>query len=115
MIESLNNYDWEQAFTYADFVREDVKEVIAMAEGENDGDSWIGIFKLKSGDFAFLTAGCDYTGWDCRASGSSERSDDLENLIRMKMGLEDRSRLGKALPEDAVAHPPSTPTRKGGA
>ena len=79
------SYDWEDAFKYAqgDSVRrfdkamtsvgvkvcgasytlDDVQEVLASAEGENDGDSWIALFRLKDGRFAFLSAGCDYTGW----------------------------------------------------
>lgn len=104
MLESLNNSDWEQAFTYADFNREDVIEVIAMDDGSNDGPPWIGIFKLVSGKYGYLEAGCDHTGWDCRADGISEQDDNLENLIRMKMGKDDRLRLGKQIPEDSLTN-----------
>lgn len=79
MIESLNNFDWEEAFKYASnpsaiffsdtkvnttgYDREDVEEVLGLSEGENDGDGWVGAFKLKDGRFAMLEAWCDYTGW----------------------------------------------------
>ncbi len=87
MLDRLNNYDWEEAFKYAspriceaghvhgptaiilstvatnEFTREDVDRIIAMKEGENDGDSWVGVFALKDGRFASLRAWCDYTGW----------------------------------------------------
>ncbi|MDD5455037.1 MAG: hypothetical protein PHW62_06045 [Candidatus Ratteibacteria bacterium] len=60
----LCDYDWSQAFEYADFIREDVEKVIKKCEGEHDGNDWIGIFQLKNGKIAGLSAGCDYTGWD---------------------------------------------------
>jgi hypothetical protein len=41
----------------------DVAEVIATANGENDGASWVGAFRLRDGRFAFVEASCDYTGW----------------------------------------------------
>lgn len=46
------------------FTRDDVAEIIAMAEGENDGAEWVGVFRLNDGRFAVLRAGCDYTGWE---------------------------------------------------
>jgi hypothetical protein len=73
------SYDWEQAFECAMrdaptgvpgytgsvecFAMEDVAEVIASADGDNDGPAWIGFFRLKDGRFATLSAWCDYTGW----------------------------------------------------
>lgn len=44
--------------------REDVVEIIAMEDGENDQMDWVGVFKLKDGRYLALEAGCDYTGWD---------------------------------------------------
>ena len=96
------SYDWQQAFQYASgFDISDVALVMAAEEGENDGASWIMAGLLKDGRFFFLTAGCDYTGWDCLASGSSEVSDSWADLIRWKMGESDRDRLGIVL-EDAT-------------
>ena len=87
MLEPLNTYDWKEAFKYAAphkcedghshgpesvivadvstdaFTREDVEEIIALEEGENDGEAWVAVFKLKDGRFACLRAWCDYTGW----------------------------------------------------
>jgi len=40
-----------------------VCEVIAAQEGENDYASWIGLFKLETGKYLGLTAWCDFTGW----------------------------------------------------
>jgi hypothetical protein len=88
MLKELDTYDWEEAFAYASgvsvsgdaqipistindddvsvtpFTREDVKELIAHDLGENDEAEWIALMELKDGRFAYLRAGCDYTGWD---------------------------------------------------
>ena len=41
-----------------------VASVLASSEGENDGPSWMTIFFMHDGRFAFMEASCDYTGWD---------------------------------------------------
>lgn len=86
MLKELDNYDWQEAFGYAGeqgcqgyaepqpvanfkgdtstFARKDVKTIVAMDEGCNDEESWLGVFELKDGRFAYLEAWCDYTGWD---------------------------------------------------
>jgi hypothetical protein len=46
------------------FTLEDVAEVIASDDGENDVRDWLAVFRLHDGRFAFISAGCDYTGWD---------------------------------------------------
>jgi hypothetical protein len=46
------------------FTPYDVKRVIAHVDGANDESNWAGVFELHDGRFAFLSAGCDYTGWD---------------------------------------------------
>lgn len=116
MLERLDDWDWEQAFTYADptpvlgeqinasaFAREDVMEIIAIDDGENDGPSWIGVFRLQDGRFAYLEAGCDYTGWDCQAGGSAQVATTLEKLVRFGVGEADRRRLELRLPEEVAA------------
>ena len=52
----------------------DFKKVLAVWEGENDGDDWRWVIKLtkeakaKFGyGFVFIQGGCDYTGWDCQS------------------------------------------------
>lgn len=72
----LDDDDWAEAFKYANptatmgyqgsvvpFTIDDVKVVIALVAGQNDGDEWLGVFHLKDGRYASLRAGCDYTGW----------------------------------------------------
>lgn len=74
--------------------RRDVTRVVAASEGENDGPAWVIVVELKDGRFAFLTAGCDYTGWDCKAGGHCIVDTDLAHLVRFGLGEGDRARLG---------------------
>ena len=87
MLKELDNYDWGEVFKYAEpheceilhkhgpesvlgsdacvsgFSREDVVEILAIDDGDNDGPDWVGVFRLQDGRFACIRAGCDYTGW----------------------------------------------------
>jgi hypothetical protein len=96
MLAELEGSDWESAFSCASgqaqgscswsevpdaapgsdvatapFNREDVREVLGISEGENDERDWIVCGWLNDGRLFFLSAGCDYTGWDCQSSGRS--------------------------------------------
>jgi len=98
--EFKNDSDWQHAFYEAVYStcgfnymdQEDrgpieyVEEVISCEVGENDGDEWIAIVCLKmpelpGGKFAIMAAGCDYTGWDCHASGVIEYYNTLGEAI----------------------------------
>lgn len=84
----LTSYDWENVFgekgcygggnvgdetdpcppgsdvDTAPPTRKDVKEIIAAVNGQNDEESWIGVFLLRDGRYLFAYGWCDYTGWD---------------------------------------------------
>lgn len=111
MIPILNDYDWENAFgennitlryervlpdreneklSIAPCTREDVKDILFHQVGENDGPSWIAIGHLKDGRYFSLEAGCDYTGWDCQASGVMSYASTKRNLF--KFGVDDDMR-----------------------
>lgn len=76
--KEFHTYDWREVFSFcsspdpipgyqgshAGFSMFDVQDVIASSEGENDGSNWLAAVKLKDGRFAFVSAGCDYTGFD---------------------------------------------------
>ena len=64
-----------------DFTVDDIRQVLAVWEGENDGDYWRWILTLKDGRFVFLQGSCDYTGWDCRSSASSVIADTIATVI----------------------------------
>jgi len=91
------DYDWQQAFMIAAYPEKglpedkvstrgchiaDVVEVLGTRDGENEGDRWLGAFKLNDGRFLYVEAGCDYTGWDCRASGTKRVASSLKLLKR---------------------------------
>ena len=91
-LEQINDGDWgnwKEAFGYAGepgtcaisyqggpdvaslddapattFSRADVEHVEKLSEGEHDEKDWLVVGRLKDGRWFFLSAGCDYTGWD---------------------------------------------------
>jgi len=54
----------------AGFRFEDVALVLASVMGENDGPDYYWIIAMKDHTYAYITGGCDYTGWDCQAGGT---------------------------------------------
>jgi hypothetical protein len=97
--ELTEDSNWESAFGYADgFTISDIAKVHGASEGENDGDDWIIWGQLVNGVWFYLKAGCDNTGWDCQASGTSHTAPDKETLIRMGMDAGSRKRFGLMLP-----------------
>jgi hypothetical protein len=109
--ELRDDYDWQQAFYYARYVSpvlgwdgskapftiDDVTQVIAVSPGFNDDQSWIGLFLLDDGRYAFVSAWCDYTGWDCQAGGGAFVGPDVETMVRLALGDADRARLADQL------------------
>lgn len=91
--ELLDTYDWREAINFASWSVEDVRCIVAMDEGENEASNWLLVVQLTNGQYSFLSAGCDYTGWDCRSWGHSTERETLAGLIRFGMGEEDRDRL----------------------
>lgn len=54
-----------------DFSLEDIDRVVAVSEGEGDGDPWQWVILLKDGRYIALEGWCDYTGWDCRSGAEN--------------------------------------------
>lgn len=124
ILDALLGWDWEAAFSFASgqaqgscygmerpewavaemdkpepFNRQDVAEIFGIAEGENDGPDWLVVGRLNSGLFFFLTAGCDYTGWDCQSGGRSYVARKREDLDLVTT-IEEKQRLGLVPVED---------------
>lgn len=103
------DHDWQESFEVAmragpravmnyvgdvsSFEIEDIAEVVAHSDGEHDERDWIAALHLKGGRFAFMRAGCDYTGWGCRDWGDVEIASTLDDLVRYAMTPEERRRL----------------------
>jgi hypothetical protein len=93
--------DWQNAFGAKHRGPiENVTRVIYAAEGENDEDDWLAVVEWSGdeGRFAVMSAGCDYTGWDCQASGTIEFYPS-EATALSDLTPEQAKRLG--LPHDA--------------
>lgn len=111
----LSDYNWEEVFgegtggnchainpqpqppsyngSIETFSREDVEEIFAMEEGENDGADWIIYGRLKDGRFFAARGGCDYTGWDCQASNSGDVAATKEDIERFGLTNDERYRF----------------------
>ena len=81
-LDIANDYDYREAFRVANesgiapvpgmhssgaaksFGVDDVAETLAFSRGENDESDWLWVGILRDGRFAFVQAGCDFTGWD---------------------------------------------------
>lgn len=86
----------EQDTSLAPFTLDDVVSIDALAEGENDEESWLAMGTLKDGRWFLLDAWCDYTGWDCQAGGTATVAPDRETLVTLGTTPEQRQRLGIA-------------------
>lgn len=101
-----DDYNWREAFEFAEgFTIDDVVEIQHAIEGYNDGDDWIIWGRLRGavhgdGPWFCLKAGCDYTGWDCRASRMSYVASTRKLLIQMGMDFGMRQRFGLKQPEE---------------
>lgn len=117
------DYNWREAFGYAGgpnadsnsagsipeaaplganvsiapFGLDDVAEVFAASDGENDERDWVCYGRLIDGRYFSLAAWCDYTGWDCRAGGAAQVANTREEIERFGMTNEMRERLGVVL------------------
>jgi hypothetical protein len=95
--KNINGYggDWPHVFECASkpvsldgvaseeiFIIDEVQKVIASVNGYNDGPSWLMIGRLKDKRYFFISAGCDYTGWDCHAFGHSVVSMKIKTLLK---------------------------------
>jgi hypothetical protein len=119
--DQLSDYDWDAVFaatgakdsngcgniscdirpvpptekvSTAPFDREDIAELIGTSEGENEGPDWLCAGRLTDGRWFLVSAGCDYTGWDCQASGVCHVAKSREDLLQFGMDANERSRLG---------------------
>lgn len=99
------DYDWRHAvdeafgrgFSWSGAVPPEFAlfgEVVAASAGANDEESWIAVFRLHDGRYVFISAWCDYTGWDCQAGGEHFYAPTLLDLAKAHIGDEERERLG---------------------
>lgn len=82
------DYDLVSCLKYnpQDFSLLDIERVLAVWEGENDGEDWRWVLRLHDGRFVFLQGGCDYTGWDCQSWASHVITDSAESAAQKALG-----------------------------
>ncbi len=96
LIPGVRGYDWDNTFTAAyqlGINRFDVKMVIASAEGCKDERNWVGIFQLKDGRYLYVSAWCDFTGWECQSGGVADFRDTIDDVCRELCTDDDRHRM----------------------
>ena len=81
----VNDYDARNALEVSGVSPSDVAEVIHWQDGENDGDPWYFVVKLKNDLFSYGESWCDYSGWECRSGGESWNASDLDTLVKFRM------------------------------
>jgi hypothetical protein len=59
-----------------------IEEYYWIHEGKNDEESWYCLCKLDNGLYAFYSARCDYTGFDCQGEMRLCVSKDLSILFK---------------------------------
>jgi hypothetical protein len=69
---------------------DNIVEFYWLHEGHNDEDAWECLCKLDNGNYAYYSAWCDYTGFDCQGGMKMIISKDLKRLFYE--GLTERSR-----------------------
>lgn len=71
------------------FELNDIVRVLAVWEGEHDGDHWRWIIETKT-NYLYLNGWCDYTGWDCQSGAYYVESHSLTELLN-GLGDEDEA------------------------
>ena len=69
-----------------------ISKYIWGEEGENDFVDWILLCKLNNGKYAYYTAWCDYTGFDCQGGMKLYISSKLKTLVKMAMDDKNRTK-----------------------
>ena len=87
---AIDNYDLSAACEYNSLDSSDLVEEILEITGENDEASWHWIVKTTSG-FAYISGGCDYTGWDCQCG--AERHDAATQEAALALSSQDVRRV----------------------
>lgn len=76
------------------FTRADVAELYGLIDGEPDVIDWLCYGRLKDGRYFSLTAGCDASGWTCRAGGIAFIAETKLQIEIYGLDPDERERLG---------------------
>jgi hypothetical protein len=84
---------WRDAGKFPD----SIKYFIWCEEGVNDEKPWLLLCQLKNQKYAYYTASCDYTGFDCCGGMSLYIANSVDTLVQMAMGDSDRTKYQRFL------------------
>ena len=86
-------YDLEACLEYnpqPGFDANDIAEVLAISEGERDGDDWRWVLRLKGkrpgAQYVFVQGGSGYTGWDCQSWATSQTAKTAKDAAKFALG-----------------------------
>ena len=99
------DYDLEGCLQYnpqEGITPETIAAVVAVWEGENDGDDWRWVLAMNDGRFAFVQGGCDYTGWDCQSWATSVFAATVDDAAKYALG--DDTPAGTLLEPQGLGH-----------
>ncbi len=92
----LRNIPGENGYEIGDFPK-NIKRCYWINEGENDEEPWNLLCYLDNGVYVYMSAWCDYTGFDCQGEIILWSSKKMQTLIDMALSNEDRQKLTKFL------------------
>lgn len=58
-------------------------EVLHELTGENEERDWHWLVRLADGRCAYVTGGCDSTGWDCHSNCEAHEADEVSDVLRL--------------------------------
>ena len=58
------NYSEPKEDCNCDFNIDEIVSMLARVQGENNEYNWHWVVSLRDGRLGYVSAGCDYTGWD---------------------------------------------------
>lgn len=70
---------WKDSKSFYD----NLQKIFYFQTGERDGNDWNVLGQFSNGIFFYITAWCDYTGFDCHSGIRVHCSKDLEFLKKM--------------------------------
>ena len=59
----------------------EIAYVLGCVYGENEESEWHWLIAMKDRTYAYVSGGCDYTGWDCQSWGHIELFSTLKETI----------------------------------
>ena len=80
---------------------EKIKYFLWCEEGQNDKKPWLLLCQLRNGKYAYYTAYCDYTGFDCQGGMALYIASTPEILVEMAMTDAERAKYTSFLKRKA--------------